>query len=213
LLDDEGAMSLLQQDSSGLDDAARGEELTKGTSHVVWAALAATVVVSIAIAIYVIAEQKPPIATGDIIAVWAHPQHSETSGFDASGAPTPKESVDQVMVFTEVKLHNQTDHPLFLVNVLTNATLDDGVHSSYAANKSDYDRIFVAYPDIPVPHLQPISPLDTEIDPGQTVEGTFVSAFKLTQQQWDARKKLDYTFSFRYQANLVITPHVAITER
>ena len=147
------------------------------------------------------------------MAVWAHPQHTETSGFDASGAPMPKQVVDQVMVFTEVRLHNQTDHPLYLANVLTNATLDDGIHSSYAANKGDYDRIFVAYPNIPVPHNKPISPLDTTIDPGQTVEGTFVSAFKMTKQDWDARKKLDYTFNFRYQPSLEVTPQVAITEQ
>jgi hypothetical protein len=206
-------MSLLQQDEVELDDAARGEELTKGSSHVVIATIVATVVVGAAIAIYVIAGQKPPVATGEIVAVWAHPQHTETSGLDANGAPMPKEIVDQVMVFTQVKLHNQTDHPLFLANILTNATLDDGIHSSYAANKADYDRIFVAYPDLPVPHLTPISPLDTTIDPGQTVEGTFVSAFKMTKQQWDARKKLDYTFSFRYQPELVLTPQVAITEQ
>ena len=206
-------MSLLQQDEVELDVTARGEELTKGSSHVVIAAIVATVVVGAAIAIYVIAGQKPPVATGEIVAVWAHPQHTETSGLDANGAPMPKEIVDQVMVFTQVKLHNQTDHPLFLVNILTNATLDDGIHSSYAANKADYDRIFIAYPDLPVPHLTPISPLDTTIDPGQTVEGTFVSAFKMTKQQWDARKKLDYTFSFRYQPELVLTPQVAITEQ
>ncbi len=206
-------MSLLRQDEVELDVTARGEELTKGSSHVVIAAIVATVVVGAAIAIYVIAGQKPPIATGEIVAVWAHPQHTETSGLDANGAPMPKEIVDQVMVFTQVKLHNQTDHPLFLANILTNATLDDGIHSSYAANKADYDRIFVAYPNIPVPHLTPISPLDTTIDPGQTVEGTFVSAFMMTKQQWDARKKLDYTFSFRYQPELVLTPQVAITEQ
>ncbi len=144
-------MSLLQQDQ---DDAARGEELTKGTSHVVVAAIIATVVVTAAIAIYVIAGQKPPVATGEILAVWAHPQHTETSGFDANGAPMPKEEVDQVMVFTKVRLHNQSNLPLFLTNVLTNATLDDGIHSSYAANMADYDRIFIAYPDLPVPHGQ-----------------------------------------------------------
>jgi hypothetical protein len=206
-------MSLLQQDSAGQDDAARGEELTKGSSHVVVAAIIATVVVSAAIAIYVIAGQKPPVATADILSVWAHPQHTETSGFDASGAPMPKEEVDQVMVFTKVRLHNQSTFPLFLTNVMTNAMLDDGIHSSYAANKGDYDRIFLAYPDLPVPHDQPISPLDTTLAPGQTLEGTFVSSFRLTRQQWDARKKLDYTFSFRYQPNLVVTPHVAITEQ
>jgi hypothetical protein len=204
-------MSLLHQEER--DDAARGEELTRGTSHVVIAAIVACLVVSIAIAIYVIAGQKPPFATGQITAIWAHPQHTETSGLDANGMPMPKESVDQVMVFTTVSLTNKTDHPLFLGNVTTNVTLDDGIHSAYAANKGDYERIFVAYPNIPVPHLTPISPLNTTIDPGQTLEGTIVSAFMMTQQQWDARKKLDYTFAFRYQPALAVTPHVPITER
>ena len=206
-------MSLLQQDSTELDDAARGESYTRGTSHVFVAAVVATAVVGVAIAIYVIAGQKPPVATAQIISVWAHPQHTETSGFDASGAPMPKEVVDQVMVFTEVRLKNQTDHPLFLVNVTTNVTLPDGIHSSYAANKGDYDRVFVAYPDLPVPHLTPISPLDTEIDPGQSVEGTFFSAFKMTKAEWDTHKKLDYTFTLRYQPALELTPTVPVTEQ
>ena len=120
---------------------------------------------------------------------------SKPQGLTPTARPCPRKIVDEVMVFTQVKLHNQSDHPLFLTNVLTNATLDDGIHSSYAASKGDYDRMFVAYPDITVPHGPALSPLDTEIDPGQTVEGTFVSAFKVTKQQWDARKKLDYTFS------------------
>ena len=54
-------MSLLQQEEREVDDAALGEELTKGSSHVVWAAIAATVVISIAIGAYVIAGQKPLI--------------------------------------------------------------------------------------------------------------------------------------------------------
>jgi acid phosphatase family membrane protein YuiD len=212
-------MSLLHQEDreylEELDDAARGEELTKGSSHVVIAAIIAGLVVSAAIAIYVIAGQQPPFATGQITAVWAHPQHTETSGLDASGAPMPKEVVDQVMVFTTVRLHNQTDHPIYLGNVTTNVTMDDGVHSSYAANKGDYDRVFIAYPGLPVPHLAPISALDTTIGPGQTVEGTFFSAFMMTQKQWDARKKLDYTFYFRYLAPLTLAPapHLVITEQ
>jgi len=207
-------MSLLQQNSEGLDDAAKGEELTRGTSHVVWAAVAATVVVSIAIAIYVIAGQKPPVAKGEIVAVWAHPQHTVTSGFDASGAPIPQEAIDQIFVFTQIRLRNQSDHPIFLQNVLTNVTLDDGVHSSYAANKGDYDRLFVAYPDITVPHNSAISPLNTEIDPGQTVEGEIVSSFRsMSKEQWDARKKLDYTLSFRYQPNLSLAPQVAVIDQ
>jgi hypothetical protein len=205
-------MSLLHQEER--DDAARGEELTRGSSHVVIAAIVAGLVMCIAIAIYVIAGQKPPFATGQVTAIWAHPQHTETSGLDANGMPMPKQIADQVMVFTTVTLTNKTDHPLLLGNITTNVTLDDGIHSAYAANKGDYDRIFVAYPNIPVPHLTPISPLSTTIEAGQTIEGTFVSAFMMTQQQWDSRKSLDYTFAFRYMAPLTVTPNkVTITEQ
>ena len=50
-------MSLLRQDSPQLDDAARGEELTKGSSHLLWTSLIAVVVVTAAIAVYVITGQ------------------------------------------------------------------------------------------------------------------------------------------------------------
>jgi hypothetical protein len=205
-------MSLLHQNSTELDDAARGEELTKGSSHLVITTIIATVVVSIAIAIYVLAGQKPPDATGEIEQVWAHAQHSESSGFDANGSPMPKESMDQVYVFALVKLHNQSKEPLFMHNIMTNTTLDDGIHSSYAATAVDYDRVFIAYPAMPVPHGPPLS-LTSTIDPGQTVEGTIVSAFHLTKQQWDARKDLSFTFAFQYKPSLTVTPQAAVIDR
>jgi hypothetical protein len=206
-------MSLLHQDTSeATDDSALGEELTKGSSHLVWTTVVATVLVSIAIAIYMIAGQKPPVVTGDIIAVWAHPQHTETSGLDANGAAMAKESFDQVLVFTEVRLHNQSKQPLFLLDILTNATLDDGIHSSYAASQSDYDRVFLAYPGIPVPH-GPALPLNLTLDAGQSVDGTFVSSFRMTKQQWDARKNLNFSFTFRYQPILVLRPTAAVIEQ
>ena len=206
-------MSLLQREPSDkADDAAMGESFTKGTGHLVWASIAATVVVTIAIAIYVIAGQKPPAITGEIVAVWAHPQHTETSGLDANGAPMVKESFDQVLVFAEVRLHNQSKIPLYLLNVQTNATLDDGIHTSYAASQSDYDRVFIAYPGMPVPH-GPALPINLTLDPGQSVDGTFVSSFRLTKQQWDARKNLSFSFAFRYQPSLVLTPRTAVIEQ
>jgi hypothetical protein len=110
-------MSLLQQDASKeIDDAARGEAYTKGSSHVVIASIAAAILVTLAIAAYVILGQKPAPATGEIEQVWIHPQHTETSGFDANGAAMPKESYDQIYVFALVKLHNQSKGPLFLRN-------------------------------------------------------------------------------------------------
>ena len=206
-------MSLLHQDTPEVtDDAALGEELTKGSGHIIWATVIAAVLVSVAIAVYFIAGQKPPAVTGEIVSVWAHPQHTETSGLDANGAPMPKEVFDQVLVFAEVRLHNQSNQPLFLLNILTNSTLQDGIHSSYAASQLDYDRIFLAYPDMPVPH-GPGLPLSLTLDPGQSVDGTFVSSFRLTKEQWDQRKDLSFSFSFRYQPVLILAPKTAIIER
>lgn len=203
-------MSLLHQEQK--DDAARGDELTKGTSHVVWASIIAVIVVSAAIALYFIAGQKPPLATGQVLGVWAHTLHVQTPNTDASGAVMPSESFDQVLVFTQVRIHNQSQQPLFMWNIATNVSLADGIHTSYAANASDFGRVFVAYPGLTVPHGKPLS-LETEIDPGQTVEGEIVSAFKITKQQWDARKDLNFTFAFRYQPNLVLKPTVPVIDQ
>ncbi len=203
-------MSLLHQDGAeDLDDAARGEELTKGTSHVVVATVIAVVVVAIALAVYVIAGQKPPLATGQVVGVWVYPLHTETSGFDASGAPMPRESFDQMLVFAQVQLHNQSKQPLFLTNILANAAFGDGVHSSYAAPAPNYEQVFLAYPRIPVPHGKPL-PLEETLDPGQTVEGSFVCAFRMAKQQWDTHKNLNFTFTFRYEPNLVLTPPATV---
>lgn len=206
-------MSLLQQNpTEDFDDAARGESFTKGSSHVVWAAIAAAVLVSLAIAIYVIVGQKPPLATGEIVQVWAHPMHSVTSGFDANGEAMAKESYDHVLVFTHVKLHNQSKQPLFLNRMMTNATLEDGVHTSYAATATDYDRVFIAYPELSGLHGKAL-PTEATIDPGQTLEGNTVSSFRVTKQQWDARKDLSYTVAFRYQPDLQLAPHTPVIEQ
>ena len=194
-------MSLLHQEE--MDDAARGEELTRGTSHVVIAAVIAAIVVSAAIAWYVIANQKPPLITGQVVGAWAHPQHMQTKGIDASGAPMAVEESDQLLVFARVRFHNQSDQPLFLTNIVVNATLADGIHTSFAATSGKYDQIFLSYPDLPVPHGKSLV-LGSEIDPGQDAEGSLVSSFKVSKEQWDARKDLNLTFSFRYQPNLVL---------
>ena len=206
-------MSLLQQGpSSQTDDAARGEELTRGTSHIVVASIIASVVVIIAIAIYVISGQKPPASTGEVTRVVAHMMHRESSGLDASGRPMPKDAFDQVLVFTHVKLHNQSGNPLFLRQMLTNVTLDDGVHTSYAATPTDYERLFQAYPDLAGLHGKPI-PTEATIPAGEWVEGDFVTSFRMDKTQWEARKSLDYSVSFRYQPDLKLKATGPVTEQ
>jgi hypothetical protein len=201
-------MSLLQQEKR---DAA-GESYTKGTSHVILATVIAVVLVSAAMTVYVISGEKPPASTGQIVDVWAHPMHTETSGWDANGAAIPKEEIDQLLLFTHVRLHNQGKQPIFLHQALANLTLPDGIHSSYAAMPSDYERLFKAYPQLQQWHASPISP-DLTIQPGETKEGTFVCSYRMTKADWESRKGLGYTFNFQYLPALVLDWKGTVTER
>lgn len=206
-------MTLLRLNDEKPDDAALGEELTKGTSPIVIASVVAVVLVCIAVALYFLYGQKPPAATGQVVAVWAVPHHTETPGIDASGARIPTDTFDQMLVFAEVKLHNQSKMPLFLNGVTGNVTLADGIHTSYAASQSGYNDVFLAYTDLKVPHGAALIS-DATIQPGQTVDGNIVCAFRMTKQEWDARKGLNFGFGFQYQPPLQLTPQAAvITDR
>ena len=208
-------MSLLHQEPvEGLDDAAQGESFTKGTSHVLAASIVATILVTVAIALYVIAGQKPPVASGQILDIWAHPMHTVTPGFDAGGTPVSQETFDQVLVFARVRLYNQSKQPLFLHQILTNITMPDGaINSSYATTASQYERVFMAYPQLGQWHTNPLSINDLTINPGQTVEGTFVSSFRMSKEQWDARKALDFGFGFRYQTPVKLAASGPVIDR
>jgi hypothetical protein len=198
-------MSLLQQTNTEIDDAALGEDYTKGSTHLIWAAGIATVIVSIGIGLYFILGQKPPAVTGEIMQVWVEPLHTQTSGIDASGAAVPVQQIDQVLVFAQVRLHNQGKEPLVLHQILTNTVLGDATISNYAAIPADYDRLFEVYPQLTSPHGASIASRQT-IAPGQSVEGEFVSAFHMTKADWDKHKGLDFTFVFDYQPFLKLAP-------
>lgn len=205
-------MSLLQQSSQEQDDAARGEEFTKGSSNVLLASVIAAVVVVVAIFLYIRLGEKPPVATGEVTNVQAHMMHRETAAFDASGAPMPQERFDQMLVFAHVKLHNQSKVPLFLHQAMMNVTLDDGIHTSYVAIPSDYDRAFKAYSELASFYGKAL-PSEATLQPGDTLEGDVLASFRLTKEQWDARKGLDFGFGFRYQSPLKLTPTGPVVDR
>lgn len=205
-------MSLLQQNSQEQDDAARGEEFTKGSSNVYLAGGIAVVVVSIAIFLYVKLGEKPMPATGEVTNLSAHLMHRETAGLDAAGAPMAQDKFDQILVFGHAKLHNRSKQPLFMHEISTNVTLDDGVHESSAAPATDYERLFKVYPELSALHGSPLA-TELTLEPGQTAEGDFVTSFRMTKPEWDARKGLDFSFVFRYQPLLKVTPTGQVTER
>jgi len=206
-------MSLLRQEpGQEIDDAALGESFSKGSSHVVWATVIAVVLVSLVIGFYAWTGQKKPVVSGEIVQVWAHPRHVETSGVDAAGAPMAVDVFDEVLVFAHIKLENQTKVPLYLQDVLANAVLSDGVLSVSAGSAAQFEEVFIAYPELAALHSNCLAPR-TWIAPGQKLEGTAFWAVRRTKQEWDARKDLNFTFSFQYQSSVTLAPHSAVIEQ
>ena len=221
-------MSLLHQEpEEEIDDAARGEELTKGSSHVVLAGIVATVVVVIVVAVYVLTGEKPPVASGEIVQVWAHPSRVETSGFDANGEAMAKQSFDQVLLFAHIKVRNQSKVPLFLEDVLVNFRLPDGGLSVSQGDAAQYQEVLLAYPELTALRGNPLAPR-TMLAPGESLDGIAFWIFLANKQQWDTRTDwkqdssrrdsgskfgLNFTFSFQYQHSLVLAPHTPVIEQ
>jgi hypothetical protein len=205
-------MSLLLGQESGEETsgAAPGEEYTKGSSHLVWASVIAVLVVSAAIAAFMLLGEKPPVAAGEIVQVWACPQDVETSGFDASGASMGKESFDRVLLFAHVRLRNRSGNPLLLEDILANLKLADGTLSVSAGSPAQYEEIFVAYPKLAALHGNVLAPR-TVIAPGQSLDGTVFWAIRRSKLEWEGRQGLDFTFTFQYQPSLRLTSRAAVT--
>ena len=205
-------MSLLQQNSQEQDDAALGEEFTKGSGNALMASVIAAILVSIAILLYVKLGEKPMPAVGQVSNVVGHLMHRQTAAFDAAGAAMPSETFDQVLVFAHVKLQNTSKQPLFLHQITADVTMTDGIHSSYVATPTDYERAFKAYPELAAFHGAALA-TESTLDPGKTIEGDVLASFRLSQPEWESRKGVDYTFGFRYQPVLKVTPTGPVTDR
>jgi hypothetical protein len=208
-------MSLLQIQNDPVhehDASSEGEDLAKGSSYLLWTTLAAFVVITVGITLFLVAIHKPPIAAGEVTQVWAHGVHTLNTPIDANGVQSAGEVFDQVLVFAQIRVRNQSDQPIVLKEMLTNATFDDGIHSSYAATPTDYERIFIAYPELKGLHSKTLV-RETVVSPGQVLDGMIISSFHVSQAQWAARKDLSFTIQFKYHPDLVLLPKGPITEQ
>src|ERR1035437_5494599 len=166
-------MSLLHQDSpEEIENAALGEEFTKGSSHVVWASIPAAILVTVIITVIVFVSRKEPVAVGQIIQVWAYPRHGETPGIDANGDPMAKVSFDQVLLFAHLKLKNQSKVPLQLRSILANVKPPaDGIPLSVSAGSvAQFEEALLAYPDLEAVRGNAF-PTNRLIQPGESIEG------------------------------------------
>jgi hypothetical protein len=188
------------------NDSYLDQEPRDPASNALKTVLIALILVVVAVGAYVYFGEKPPVATGELIHVSAIPIHQESDLPAAAGMPGQTDAFDQVLVMAQVRLHNQAKIPLFLHEMYASLGLPDEVERrSIAANKTDFGRAFVAYPQLLPLKGEPIL-RDITIEPGQTVEGMMLFPFPITGAQYDQKKSLDINVIFMHQKTL--TMHV-----
>ncbi len=166
--------------------------------------LIAAVIVMIAIGAYVYFGQKPLAASGEVTHITGYPIHKVTDTIPyVSKAARVEQNFDEIIVIAQVRLHNQTQGPLFVSEMSCLVGLPGEEHRSLAANINDYNRVFVAYPELLPMKQQPLL-RDTTIAAGDTIEGQLIFNYPITKDQWDLRRSVDITISFLHQNDLVL---------
>ena len=167
--------------------------------------LAAFSIVSIAIGAYFYFDDKPPVSAGQVLSLNVYPIHRDlSSGPSLGGLSGESETYDEVLVFANVRITNQTDIPIFLQDMWAILNLPDGPQRNGAASQSDFNKVFIAYPAVRQ-FRKPAMQRDLTIPPGQKFDGLMIFHFDIPKAEWDARNDLEIHVSFQHQNSLVIT--------
>ena len=163
----------------------------------------AAILVSIALGLYVYLGQKPPVAAGEVLTTTVHPVHSVINGGAGDpGMAGSSETNDQVLILTKIMVRNQTDIPLFLQDISMTIKMPDGSdQENIAANDTDIDRVFQAYPSLRYLKADSIH-RDITLNPGQSAEGLEIFNFPISKDQWDTLQTSKVVVSFMHQKNL-----------
>ena len=145
----------------------------------------ALVVVAIVVGVIAYLNRAKPVAQGGIDTVY----FSEPAGM-ANG-----------MVLLQVTLRNVGSKTLYIKAIKANLKTDQEL-SDDAASPSDYDRYFMAYPDLKEHATQPLV-AEMKIAPGAEQKGTVLVSFPVTREQFDVRKDLNVTIE-PYDQNPIV---------
>ena len=114
-----------------------------------------------------------------------------------------EDNFDETIIIADVRLHNQSQGPVFLADMSALLKLPSEEDHSLAATSADFNRVFVGYPALAPMKQQPL-PRDITISAGATVEGQPVFNYPITKEMWDKRQSLELTLSFIHQKDLVL---------
>lgn len=165
---------------------------------------AAILIVAAATAAYVYFGRVPTPYAGQVLSVNIYPIHqnldrpSSTLGIGGQG-----DVFDEVFVLADVRIKNVSKIPLFVHDMWAVADFPGETDRSAAASTSDFDKVFIAYPDLAKYKKAPLL-RDTTIQPGQQVEGMMIFNYQMDKAKWDANTGIDLRISFTHQNPLIL---------
>lgn len=166
--------------------------------------IAAIVIAAGTVGGYVWVNWVPTPYKGQVLSVNFYPIHHQfTQPTTTEGVGGQTETYDEVLVFADVSIKNVSKSPLDIENMWAVVNLPGESDRSDAASKSDFDKVFIAYPDTRSFQKPPLH-RDTTIQPGQQVEGEVVFNYQLPQAKWDTRTGLDISIGFGNQGAMVM---------
>src|SRR5271157_1145801 len=154
----------------------------------------ALVVVAIVVGVVAFLFRAKPVAQGVIDAVYFSQPANMTNA----------------MVLVQVTLRNVGDRTLYIKSIKADLKTDQDL-SDDAASPTDYDRYFMAYPDLKEHSTQPLV-VEMKIAPGAEQKGTVLVSFPVTKEQFDARKDLNVSIEAYDQNPIVLRERNAPTK-
>jgi hypothetical protein len=131
-------------------------------------------------------------------------------GIDAVFFSQP-ENMPNAMVLLLVTLHNVGGKTLYIKNITANVKTGENDYPDSAASAGDYDRYFMAYPDLKAAATAPLV-VETKIAPGAEQKGSVLVSFPINKEQFDARKDLTVTIEPYDQGPIVLREKSAQTK-
>jgi hypothetical protein len=146
----------------------------------------AILLVAVVVGLLAYVNRAKPAAQGSITGVWFS---------QPANLPNP-------MILAEVTLHNTSDKTIYIKNIRAAVETGQGEQADDATPASDYDRYFMAYPDLRG-HAAPLR-VEMKIPPGAEQKGAVMVSLPVTQQQFDARKDVTVTIEPYDQQSIVL---------
>ena len=168
-----------------------------GFGRIALRVIAAAILASALVAGWFYFGQRKPIASGDVARITLYPIHNAMSGgAGEQGMAGQSQSYDQLIVFTQIHVHNLSKAPITILELQGNVTMQDATEStSLAASQNDTNRLSGAYPQLSPLRMDPLL-RNTVIQPGQTAEGMLVFNYSMNKAQWEQRKKFAVNVTF-----------------